>query len=50
MTQVQFAALVLVSQSAVSQWETGATEPTKVQAEMIRIKAAEARKVSSAVA
>lgn len=47
MTQAQFAALVMVTQPSVSQWETGKTSPTKVQAELIRMKVAEHQRTAA---
>lgn len=40
-TQVEFAAILKTSQSAVSQWETGETRVSGPVAELIRMKHAE---------
>jgi DNA-binding transcriptional regulator YiaG len=50
LTQAEFAALLRTSQSAVSQWETGATRVSGPVSELIRMKHAEARARPTAVA
>lgn len=48
--QAEFAALLHISQSAISQWETGVTRVSSPMAELVRMKVAEVRAAAGSTA